>query len=132
MSLPTQTLTPRLPSGAAEPGQQARILNDFMADVTARLEALEDARVASVTARLRVGASLAPGTFPFPLQLRLPGGFTPTGVVVWRIADLSSGTMTTIIGPPHWTAADGALVIDFVGGLSLNTVYDITFGAYNA
>lgn len=130
------TNRPLIPSGAFGPARElARPLNDALAGIFARLDALEVLGRLSVLPDIefetRSGLVL-PGTPPFPLIVASPNDFTPVGLVVLRLVNRSNPAGGGATPPfPYWDPleADGKLSIQFITGLTSSTQYTLTLGA---
>lgn len=105
----------------------SRPLNDVLLDYGIRLSKLEAQADYVVDVKVKVGASLAVGTAPFPLRVATPQGFTPKGVKVVRVRNDSSTTVgTTAVFAWALPANGGGIELQFVTGLSVSTEYTLT------
>lgn len=114
-----------------------RPLNDALADVYARLDALEMVAGLFVLPPITIqtGAVVGPLLAPFPVSIATPKEFTPKGVVVLKVDNL------TYPGPlgystsghfAHWdpvSEVDGRIVLRLVTGLAVSAQYRILLGA---
>lgn len=121
---------------ATDPERLRRVLNDILIGLYQRIEALEAAR--GVTALPQVsfdtGAAIALGTAPFDGGTRIACPFTPTGLVLLLLQQTTSAAPLTSATDVKWHYAagqgpgDGAVIIDFVTGLAVNTSYVLRVG----
>ena len=123
---------------AAEPERLRKVLNGILLGFAQRLEALEKAGslVELEDVVVEVGATYASGTTPFDGTLRVSCPFTPRGVTVLRcertmpagqpVLTSAVGVDWKFLGGP--SAGDGALVINHVTGLAVNSRYSLRLG----
>lgn len=110
-------------------------LNDFARDVQLRLEALESTAVGVALLRdvyVSTGASVAVNTAPFPLQVSTPDDFTPAGLVLVRVENLSAAaTIATSAHMAQWRmSSDSKIEIQLVTGLATNSKYRLTLAVF--
>ncbi len=121
-----------------------RRLNDILVDLCLRIEALEANKgLVELEVQFETGAAIAVGTAPFTQDgagVRCSCPFTPTGLVLLRIDRVmpSGVAIPTTPSDVKWhfaagpRAAEGALHIDFVTGLSINSRYVLRVGVTRA
>lgn len=79
---------------------------------------------------MQTGTTLAVGTLPFPFRLATPPGFTPVGLLLLALENLTAtNDASTAANTLRWSVVDGGLQLDFVTGLTVNTSYRLTLGA---
>lgn len=110
-------------------------LNDFARDVQLRLDALEAASAGVALLRdvyVTTGATLAVNTAPFPQAISTPDGFTPAGLVVVRVENLSApATIATTAHMAQWRmVATNTIELQLVTGLAVNTKYRLTLAVF--
>lgn len=123
-----------------EPQRLRRVLNDIILGFATRLEALEAAKgLVEIEVSFETGAAVAAGTAPFTADgagVRCSCPFTPTGLTLLRIertmpagqpvsANAHDVKWHFAAGP---RASEGALHIDFVTGLEINSRYVLRVG----
>lgn len=113
-----------------------RPLNDALADVYARLDALEALAglVVLPPVVLQTAGVVGPLLTPFPLMLATPASFTPKGLVILKAENLSVPSIgfSTTGHFVYWdpgTEADGRLIVRLISGLATNTQYRFLLGA---
>ncbi len=127
-----------------EPERLRRVLNDILLGFATRLEALEATKgLVELEFQFETGAAVAVGTAPFTQNgagVRTSCPFTPTGLTLLRIDRVmpSGVAIPTTPSDVQWhfaagpKAAEGALHIDFVTGLSTNSRYVLRVGVTRA
>lgn len=136
MSSPIQRLQIRAANFADCPDLQVPLnsaliqLQDLISDATNGVVVLRILPPTEV-----VVSSNTPGTLPWPLRLSQVAG-APKGATLVRIENLttagSAGVPTSAVSITSQHVEAGAVLIDFISGLTLNSRYRMVFGVYNA
>lgn len=116
-----------------------RVLTESFRDVCLRLEALEEAKGVVTLDELsfNTGSTLTPTVAPFANgNLRVACPYTPTGVILLFIEQVNppGQPVSTTARDVKWRFASGdqsgsgAIIVDFVTGLSANTAYKMRLG----
>lgn len=125
----------------SDPVKLSRVLNDYALAVAVRLEALEAARgLYPLEIGFETGAVIAVGTAPFDGTLKVSCPFTPTGLVLLSLRKTmpAGQPVITNANDVKWRftagpgSAPGALVVDYVTGLSLSSRYVLRLGVTRA
>lgn len=129
---------------AADPERLRRVLNDVLLGFAQRLESLEATKgLVELEASFETGAAVAVGTAPFTPDgagVRCSCPFTPTGLTLLRL-DRTMPSGQAVSANAHdvkWhyaagpRAGEGALHIDFVTGLAINSRYVLRVGVTRA
>jgi hypothetical protein len=79
-------------------------------------------------------SSNTPGTLPWPLRLSQVAG-APLGATLMRVENLTTpgaaGVGTTAVAITSQHVEAGAVLVDFISGLTLGARYRFVFGVYN-
>ena len=123
-----------------EPEKLRRVLNDILLGYATRLEALESSKgLVELEVSFETGAAVAVGTAPFAADgagVRCSCPFTPTGLTLLRIdRTMPAGQpVSTSSHTVQWHfaagpgAGEGAIHVDFVTGLEINSRYVLRIG----
>lgn len=124
-----------------DPEKTRAAINDALSFIWLRLEALESTPgMLSLDVEFETGASVTPTAAPFVNGgVRVACPFTPTGLTLLRLQQTqpSASAVATGASDVKWSYAtgpngDGALIIDFVSGLSTNSRYSMRVGVTRA
>ena len=128
---------------ASEPEKLRRVLNGILLELSTRIEALEGAKGMTVLpdVTLEVGATYSATAAPFlDGGVRISCPFSPTGLVVLRlerVQPVGQPVLTSAVsvdwkyvGGP--SAGDGAVIINYVSGLAVNSRYVMRLGVTRA
>ena len=136
MSSPIQRLQLRDTAFAEAPSLRAP-LNSALAKLQ---DHVSDATVGVVQLRVLPQVDIVvfnntPGNQPWPLRLSQVAG-SPLGVTLMGVENLTTagtaGIPTTAVSIVSWHVEGGAVFVDFITGLTLNSRYRFRFGVYNA
>ena len=124
---------------ASEPEKLRKVLNEILLGFSTRFEALEATKGLTVLPEvtLEIGGTYATNAAPFlDGGVRVSCPFSPTGLVVLRVEQTQPPGQPVLtsaisvdwkfVGGP--SAGDGALVINYVSGLAINSRYSMRLG----
>lgn len=136
---------PQLNAGdMRDPERLLTVLNEILLDFAGRFEELEAAKgLVVLQVEFETGAVIAAGTAPFTADgagVRCSCPFTPTGLVLLQVDQTmpSGAAISSLPQDVKWHfaagpgAAAGALHIDFVTGLAINSRYVLRVGVTRA
>lgn len=110
-----------------------RPLNDFALDIQTRLAAIENAGLNRkiLGCVFTTGATVSPTVSPFPIRIPVPENFTPIGVTLLAIQNVSAASSyveSAAITVRH-RIVGSTIEVRYVTGLDANTSYSLTLEA---